>query len=207
MKKLIIVILFALMIFVSVSCINDVADNDAEHFDGKSKTENDIGADTEDDAFAYEIPADFDICYKTWIGSDKNVYDTYSGTLIKDLAPGSASAKLEADRETFAEIYQMLVSCEIVSIKREMTSEVITPDPELLMMVEPLTHYEITFTANGETYTVIGDATAAGYVNDDADAKNFMSFCDFMSRLMYDALRSPICESTESARPVSISAG
>lgn len=186
MKKLIIVILFALMIFVSVSCINDVADNDAEHFDGKSKTENDIGADTEDDAFAYEIPADFDICYKTWIGSDKNVYDTYSGTLIKDLAPGSASATLEADRETLTEIYRMLVSCDIASIDREMTSEVLTKDPDLLVMMEPLTHYEITFTADGKTYTVIGDATAGGHTKEDVDEENFMMFCQFMSNLMYD---------------------
>lgn len=185
MKKLIIFILFVLMLTLA-SCVNDITDDEAGSLDGKTETETDVGADTETDAPDVKLPADFNICYKTWIGSDKNIYDTYSDTLTKDLAPGSASATLEADRRTLTEIYQMLVSCDISSIDREMTSEVLTKDPDLLVMMAPLTHYEITFTADGKTYTVIGDATAGGHTKEDVDAENFMAFCQFMSNLMYD---------------------
>ncbi len=131
-------------------------------------------------------PDDFKIYFSSAIGA-KNIYDTYTGKLQKDLVMNGTSTKeFTPDEETLDEIYRMVRECEINLIDTKMTSENLATEDEMFGM-SPLTCYEIIFVANGETYSVKGDATAQAYGNVNDAAKNFTEFCSFMSRLMYDA--------------------
>ena len=47
----------------------------------------------------------------------------------------------------------------------------------------PLTEYEITFTADGETYTVTGDSTAGEYKDANGRAAQFYDFVQYMNEL------------------------
>ncbi len=134
-------------------------------------------------------PDDFKIYFSSYIG-EKNIYDTYTGTLQKDLVfNGTSTAEFSPDEKTLDEIYQMLRECEIDKIEIDMTNdELVKPFGDFYGIgVAPLTHYEIVFVSDGTTYSVKGDATATGYMNVRVDAKNFVEFCNFMSSLMWDA--------------------
>ena len=131
------------------------------------------------------IPEDFNICFKFGIGAD-NIYDTYTGTIQKDLVTnGVATAEFTPSEETLREIYAKSVEYDIYSITREMTSSVLTTD-DTLIRAEPNTYYEITITAGGGTHTVKGDYTAWEYTETDTDADNFMQFVRFMIETLYD---------------------
>lgn len=191
MKKAFILILIACC-FVLFSCAEnaDMRGNSIE-CGGTDGSGTGTNADTADETLLNAtMPDDFNIVFYSWIGTDKNIYDTYTGTLVKDLAPGAASAEFAPDSETMAAIYDMLVACGIAEIEREMTSEVLADDPDMMIMIQPLTYYEITFTADGKTYTVTGDATAGEYIKTDTDAANFYKFVGFMMETCNDAFEA-----------------
>lgn len=143
------------------------------------------GGDTVTAGLPSDVPEDFAIRFVAGIGAP-NIYDTYTGTIQKDLiVDGVAEANFSPDEQTLRNIYAKVVEYDICSIGREMTSDVLAGDG-FGYGVDPLTVYEITVTAYGKTYTIHGDATAEGFVETDKDADHFMSFVRFMYDILYN---------------------
>lgn len=131
-----------------------------------------------------QMSDDFNIRFVWAIGAE-NIYDTYTGTLQKDLVlDGVATTEFEVDMSVKEQIWQKLMELDIVSIDREMTSEVLTTT-DMMIEITPLTVYEINITANGMDYFIKGDCTAASY-HDDEDAEHFIEFVDYMCRIARD---------------------
>ena len=128
------------------------------------------------------MPEDFAIRYSWGMGA-MNVYDTYTGTLQKDLVlDGVAEAAFQPGREVLEEIYWKLEELDLASIRRTMTSAELTIDDTMVDMT-PLTVYEIQFRKNGAIYTVTGDATATCY-QEDEEALRFLEFVEFMNEIV-----------------------
>lgn len=131
-----------------------------------------------------QIPEDFNIRF-TWSIGAENVYDTYTGSIQKDLVlDGVAQTAFQPEEAVLEEIYWKLQELDIAAIDRVMTSEVLTTTDQI-MACTPLTVYTIRFTMDGVTYTVEGDCTASGYP-EDADAAHFMEFVEFMHAVMWE---------------------
>lgn len=133
-----------------------------------------------------EIPNDFAIRFSSKYYGEE-IYDTYTGTLQKDLVQnGTATARLTPTEETLKEIYAKVLEYRICSVDREMTNDELADKDGLQFGVSPSFDYEIKITLDGNTYIIRGDDTAMGYTDTDADAKNFISFVGFMKKTLRD---------------------
>lgn len=150
------------------------------------------GAEQEASALPEEMPADFEIRYENWIDADAiNIYDTDEKLLQKDLVSPdgqrTAQAELIVSDETKQEIYAKVRACALDRLGDEkLTSENLTTDGTQVG-VAPLREYEITFTANGTTYTVTGDSTAQSYIRQDGRAAQFWEFTQYMNELYHNS--------------------
>lgn len=150
------------------------------------------GAEQEASALPEEMPADFEIRYEDWIDADAiNIYDTGEKLLQKDLVSPdgqrTAQAELTVSDETKQEIYAEVRACALDQLGDEkLTSANLTTD-DTMVGVEPLTEYEIAFTANGTTYTVTGDSTAQSYIMQNARAAQFWEFMQYMEDLYHNS--------------------
>ena len=148
------------------------------------------GAAKEATALPAAMPADFEIRYEDWIDeAAPNIYDTGERLLQKDLVDPdgqpTAQAELAVSDETKKEIYAKVRECALDRLGDEkLTAENLTTD-DTLVAVTPLTEYRITFTADGETYTVTGDYTAQSYAQTDGRAAQFWDFVEYMDELFY----------------------
>jgi hypothetical protein len=135
-------------------------------------------------AIPKERPGDFDIRFSYWIlPEQQNIYDTYEGTLQKDLVTnGTATADLFESNERLDEIYKKISELELYAISQDMTSENLTTTDQMFY-VTPCTEYEIKFTIDGVEYTVTGDDTASNYIRQNRDADHFWQFKEFMQDL------------------------
>ena len=143
-------------------------------------------------ALPEEMPADFEIRYENWVDADAiNIYDTGEKLLQKDLVDPDgqriAQAELAVSDETKQEIYAKVRACALDQLADEkLTSGNLAPSGSGVMM-EPLTEYEITFTADGETYTVTGDYTVTAYTERNGRAAQFWDFVQYMNELFYQS--------------------
>ena len=150
------------------------------------------GATKAETALPEEMPADFEIRYADWIDADAiNIYDTGEKLLQKDLVSPdgqrTAQAELTVSDETKQEIYAKVRACALDRLEDEkLTSENLTTDGTQVG-VAPLREYEITFTANGTTYTVTGDSTAQSYIRQDGRAAQFREFTQYMNELYHNS--------------------
>ena len=139
-------------------------------------------------ALPEEMPADFEIRYENWVDENApNIYDTGEKLLQKDLVNTvelhTAQAELAVSDETKQEIYAKVRACALGRLTDEkLTSENFAAFGRGMQMT-PLTEYEITFTADGETYTVIGDSTAGEYKDTNGRAAQFYDFVQYMNEL------------------------
>ena len=147
-------------------------------------------------ALPEEMPADFVIRYMTWVDEDvPNIYDTGEGLIQKDLVtpdePRTAQTELTVSDGTNQEIYAKVRACALDQLTDEkLTSGNLAPSGSGVMM-EPLTEYEITFTADGETYTVTGDYTVTAYTGSNGRAAQFWDFVQYMNELFYNSPEYP----------------
>ena len=167
---------------------NDVTDmSDASAPDDAENASN--AGDPEDNILSnlpLEMPSDFAIKFSIKYLAEE-IYDTYTGTIQKDLIEnGTASASFVPSEETLKEIYAKVLEYQICAIDRKMTNDEIADKDGLQYGVSPNSNYEITITANGNTYLICGDDTAQGYTNTETDAKNFMDFVIFMRKTLHD---------------------
>lgn len=133
-----------------------------------------------------EMPDDFAIKFSSSYLAEE-FYDTYTGTIQKDLIEnGTVSANFIPSEEILKEIYAKVLEYQICAIDRKMTNDVLADENGLQYGVTPNFNYEITITANENTYMIRGDDTASGYTNTDTEAKNFMDFVSFMRKTVYD---------------------
>ena len=94
-------------------------------------------------------------------------------------------AELIVSDETKQDIYAKVRACALDQLGDEkLTSENLTIDGTQVG-VSPLREYEITFTANGTTYTVTGDSTAQSYIRQNGRAAQFWEFMQYMDCLLY----------------------
>lgn len=145
------------------------------------------GAEQAASALPEEMPADFEIRYEDWIDADAiNIYDTGEKLLQKDLVSPdgqrTAQAELTVSDETKQEIYAKVRACALDRLE----DEKLTTDGTQVG-VAPLREYEITFTANGTTYTVTGDYTAQSYIRQDGRAAQFWEFTQYMNELYHNS--------------------
>lgn len=132
------------------------------------------------------MPHDFAIRFSSKYIAEE-IYDTYTGTIQKDLVEnGTATAGFSPREETLKEIYAKVLEYQICSIDREMTNAALADPNGSQFGVSPNWSYEIKITANGKTYLICGDDTACGYTDTDPDAKNFMNFVRFMHQTLHD---------------------
>ena len=150
------------------------------------------GAAKEATALPAAMPADFEIRYEDWIDeAAPNIYDTGEQLLQKDLVDPdgqpTAQAELAVSDETKKEIYAKVRECALDQMTDEkLTSENLTTDGTQVG-VAPLREYEITFTANGTTYTVTGDSTAQSYIRQNGRAAQFWEFMQYMNELYHNS--------------------
>ena len=150
------------------------------------------GAPQAQSALPETMPADFEIRYEQWIDEKSpNIYDTGEKLLQKDLVDPdgqrTAQAELAVSDETKQEIYAKVRECALDRLTdKKLTSENLTTD-DTMVGVTPLTEYEITFTANGTTYTVTGDSTAQSYIRQNSRAAQFWEFAQYMNELFYSS--------------------
>lgn len=160
------------------------------------------GAAKEATALPAAMPADFEIRYENWIDeAAPNIYDTGKRLLQKDLVDPdgqpTAQAELAVSDETRQAIYDQVRACALDRLGDEkLTAENLTTD-DTLVAVTPLTEYRITFTADGDTYTVTGDATAWEYAVQDTRAARLYDFVQYMSELF---VSSPAYQSLPEAQ-------
>lgn len=132
-----------------------------------------------------EMPEDFDICFRYWIGGE-NILDTYEGYIQKDLViDGTVRTDYAPAEEEMQAIYDLVLAYELDSIDREMTSKVLTTD-DTTLAIEPCTYYDIRFTADGKEYHIVGDETAFGYRESDGDAEYFCAFVTEMKKVLHE---------------------
>ena len=133
-----------------------------------------------------EMPKDFAIRFSSKYMAEE-IYDTYTGTLQKDLVEnGTANANFVPSEETLKAIYSKVLEYQICSIDRKMTNDVLADKDGLQFSVSTNYTYEIKITANGNTYIIRGDDTAQGFKNTDNDAQNFVGFIGFMRSVLYE---------------------
>ncbi|GAB2045852.1 hypothetical protein AGATL06_23510 [Agathobaculum sp. TL06] len=159
------------------------------------------GAGREATALPEQLPADFAVRFVKWTDADApNIYDTGEKLLQKDLVdpdgPRTAQAALTVSDEILQAIYAKARDCALDRLTEEkLTSENLTVLGDGVRMT-PLTEYEITLTADGQTYTVTGDATAREYTEQNGRAAQFWEFVQYMNELLltspeYQALPEP----------------
>ena len=133
-----------------------------------------------------EMPKDFAIKFSSKYMAEE-FYDTYTGTIQKDLVEnGTATANFAPNEGTLKTIYSKVLEYEICSIDRKMTNDVLADKEGLQFSVSPNHTYEIKITANGNTYIIRGDDTAQGFKNTDNDAQGFVNFIGFMRSVLYE---------------------
>lgn len=135
------------------------------------------------------MPEDFNIRFEFGKGTDRtakeyaNVYDTYTATLKKEQDGESVSTAFQVSKDWKQLIYNQIVELGVYRIESCMTAETF----DQAYQVDPTQPEElirITFTANGKTYQVEGDRTAAAYrTNDEADC--FVEFSEFLCDIYY----------------------
>jgi hypothetical protein len=128
-----------------------------------------------------EAPADFAICFSYWFDSNRaNIYDTYNKIIQKDLVlNGTADADLTVTSKTLNAIYREITELEVYKINEAMISSNLSTS-DVRIDVLPNTEYKISFTINGTSFTVTGDATAWEYRDENASAAHFCAFADYM---------------------------
>ena len=133
-----------------------------------------------------EMPKDFAIKFSSKYMAEE-FYDTYTGTIQKDLVEnGTATANCAPSEDTLKAIYAKVLEYQIYSIDRKMTNDVLTDKDGLQFSVSQNHTYEIKITANGNTYIIRGDDTAQGFKNTDNDAQGFVNFIGFMRSVLYE---------------------
>ena len=160
---------------------NDVATHiEYDYTNGDNKEKN------SDIELPTEMPKDFAIRFSSKYMAEE-IYDTYTGTLQKDLVEnGTANANFVPSEETLKAIYSKVLEYQICSIDRKMTNDVLADKDGLQFSVSTNYTYEIKITANGNTYIIRGDDTAQGFKNTDNDAQNFVGFIGFMRSVLYE---------------------
>ena len=143
------------------------------------------GGQTAASALPENMPDDFAIRYANWIDpAAPNVYDTGAGLVQKDLADPqgqpTAQAALTVTDQTRQAIYDKLRAC---ALDRLTDAPLHAADTGM----SPLTEYEITFTAGGQSYTATGDSTAQIRAENDPDAAAFCDFVQYMDTLYRDS--------------------
>ena len=104
-------------------------------------------------------------------------------------AEQEASALPEEMPADFEIRYEDWIDADAINIYdtgEKLTSENLTTDGTQVG-VAPLREYEITFTANGTTYTVTGDSTAQSYIRQDGRAAQFWEFTQYMNELYHNS--------------------
>lgn len=133
-----------------------------------------------------EMPNDFAIRFSSKYIAEE-IYDTYTGTIQKDLVEnGTATANFAPSEDTLKAIYAKVLEYQIYSIDRKMTNDVLADKDDLQFNVSTNYTYEIKITANGNTYIIRGDDTAQGFKDTNNDAQNFVSFIGFMRSVLYE---------------------
>ena len=75
-----------------------------------------------------------------------------------------------ASKTVLTSIYEKIQELNLTVIDFEMTSSTLTATDEIIN-IRPCTYYEIYFTLNGDTYKIIGDATAFNYADSNNKAR------------------------------------
>lgn len=141
------------------------------------------GAAKEATALPAAMPADFEIRYEDWIDeAAPNIYDTGEQLLQKGLVDPdgqpTAQAELAVSDETKKEIYAKVRACAL----DRLTKAIHTTDEQDAAMT-PLRKYQVTFTADGETYIIIGDSMTRENAKTDGRAAQFWEFVQYMNEL------------------------
>lgn len=145
------------------------------------------GAAKEETALPAAMPADFEIRYEDWIDeAAPNIYDTGERLLQKDLVDPdgqpTAQAELVVSDETRQAIYDQVRACAL----DRLTKAIHTTDEQDAAMT-PLRKYQVTFTADGETYIIAGDSMTRESAKTDGRAAQFWEFVQYMNELFYNS--------------------
>ena len=123
-------------------------------------------------------PEDFAIHFELWIdGSQRNILDTYEGYIQKDLVLAGVSKKeYTANYPERCQLYQFVLAFEKRTdwdFSKDVTYDNYANE-EISVSMDPLTKYYIKFTANGKTFEISGDATAAECTDQSYEAQHFI---------------------------------
>lgn len=123
-------------------------------------------------------PEDFAIHFELWIdGSQRNILDTYEGYIQKDLVLAGVSKKeYTANYPERCQLYQFVLAFEKRTdwdFSKDVTYDNYANE-EISVSMNPLTKYYLKFTANGKTFEISGDATAAECTDQSYEARHFI---------------------------------
>lgn len=123
-------------------------------------------------------PEDFAIHFELWIdGSQRNILDTYEGYIQKDLVLAGVSKKeYTANYPERCQLYQFVLAFEKRTdwdFSKNVTYDNYANE-EISVSMNPLTKYYLKFTANGKTFEISGDATAAECTDQSYEARHFI---------------------------------
>lgn len=123
-------------------------------------------------------PEDFAIHFELWIdGSQRNILDTYEGYIQKDLVLAGVSKKeYKANYPERCQLYQFVLAFEKRTdwdFSKDVTYDNYANE-EISVSMNPLTKYYLKFTANGKTFEISGDATAAECTDQSYEARHFI---------------------------------
>lgn len=121
-------------------------------------------------------PKDFSLRFSWWYDeAHKNVIDTQTGSIQKDIGGGTASAGLEPSPELLRQMYELVRQYRLADIGREMSSRELAEDKSRAIAMSPLICYELGVTMNGESFLVRGDQTAVYHMTTSEDAAHFIN--------------------------------
>ncbi len=177
MKKSILILLTIIMTFAFVAC------GEKEEPQNAQETTQEASPEQPQD----EEPLDFDIRYCEWyIEGNEGIYDTKNGIIQKDLVTaGVARCEFSASAELKKQIYDKAMELDILSIKKDMTSDNLAKDNMPLYCI-PCQEYEITLYIDGAEHKITGDFTAEHYKDDD-EAMRFWEFRTYMHELLWNS--------------------
>ncbi len=129
-----------------------------------------------------EVPDDFAIYYADWVlENQKDILDTYEGIIQKDLvSAGIAKETYVPSDEVLTIVYNKIVELGLQNLAGDYRSKE--------KYIQPMSYFEIRFTADGKTYEILADVSVWHGLSDvkiDADvAEKIEEFCYFMSDTM-----------------------